>query len=210
MPAAPNLKLIKAVQAGDCDRVQSALAARADVHVNNDQILGWAAADGHVAIIRVLLAAGAADRCGTGNAISLATRYGHAEAVRLLLTVGTPEPSRQFNWLVIAAENGHADVVRIFPAAGVDVHGDHEAALSLAAYRHHDEVVRILLAAGSDPVEAWNHAKRATKNAMMASLDARGSAMTAAQRKRLSAQSAGFMHLRSAARSARQQRALQR
>ncbi|HKG15591.1 MAG TPA: ankyrin repeat domain-containing protein, partial [Pyrinomonadaceae bacterium] len=90
--------LVSAAGAGDAARVESLLAAGADVnaaHDGGDTALMRAASKGHLQIVGRLIEAGAdpnAERDDGFNALALAVLFGHSDVVRALLGGGA-DPS---------------------------------------------------------------------------------------------------------------------
>ncbi|XP_046383299.1 ankyrin repeat domain-containing protein 50 isoform X1 [Ischnura elegans] len=126
-----------------------------------------AAWQGHVAMVELLLAAGAkvnAEDHEARTALHGASWQGHASVVRLLLGAGASVDhscTQGATPLCIAAQEGHAECVRVLLRGGADPnHADHcgRTALRVAAKSGHDEVVRILedfaATAGSPAVSA--------------------------------------------------------
>jgi len=130
-----NEALWTAVVLGDIGRVQEAL--RADAAVNADikapkvfvgqTALMRAAYDGHVAIVRLLLKAGAnvnaKDREGSTALLSAATR-GHVEIVRLLLKASADVNAKNEygnTALYSAALFNHIEIVQLLLKAGADI-----------------------------------------------------------------------------------------
>ena len=85
-----------------------------------------------------------------------AARNGHLDVVRLLLEAGADKHAvmrYRATALHVAAQNGHLDVVRLLLAAGADKDAEMQAgrtALHLAAHQGHLHIVRLLLEAGAD------------------------------------------------------------
>ena len=105
---------------------------------NNYTGIHWAARNGHLAIVRLLLEAGADKDAGKQNgitALQLASLYGHLGVVRLLLEAGADKDAAiQVGATAIhaAAENGHLNIVRLL----LDARADKDAARQDGARWH--------------------------------------------------------------------------
>jgi ankyrin repeat protein len=141
--------------------------------------LWWAAAQGHDAVVRLLLDRGAytnaADKWGQ-TPLLLAVKKGHEAIVRLLLDQGAhTDAADEDGWtpLLWAAENGHKAVVRLLLDRGAYTNAadklSGQTPLLLAAARGHEAVVRLLLDRGAytnaaDKLWGQTPLLRATKN----------------------------------------------
>ncbi|KAK4679893.1 hypothetical protein QC764_208180 [Podospora pseudoanserina] len=129
--------------------------------------LWYAAQNGHEAVVKKLLAAGADVNGATAasfdgqTALQIAAGGGHLEVVEKLLAAGADvntaaAASGGRTALQAATKGGHLEVVEKLLAAGADVNGataasfDGQTALQIAAGGGHLEVVEKLLAAGAD------------------------------------------------------------
>ncbi|KAI2994347.1 hypothetical protein CBS147346_10545 [Aspergillus niger] len=121
--------------------------------------LSWAAERGHVAVVKLLLAAEEVDidsRNSIGRSpLSLAAQNGHDEVVKLLIREDVDIDSKDVPGstpLALAAENGHERIVRLLLATGKAVIDSRDSSgnspLSLAAQFGHEAVVKIVLATG--------------------------------------------------------------
>jgi uncharacterized protein len=134
--------------------------------------LGLAACGGHLAVVRALLAAGAAadsrNRLGC-TPLFLAAAGGHADVVSELIAAGATVDAASSaacgcrTALFWAAGRGHKDAVTVLLAAGASVRSrgtDGATALAYASRRAegqaHPHILQQLLDAGSDP-EARSH-----------------------------------------------------
>lgn len=128
-PAGTTL-LMFAAGNGNEQLLEFLLQNRANILKQNrygDTAVAIAALNGHLPIVRRLLAAGA-DIANTGwNALHYAAFNGHVEIVRFLVTKEMDLDIRAPNGntaLMLAARNGHKDVVAILVEAGANMELD--------------------------------------------------------------------------------------
>ncbi len=123
-------------------------------------MLHFASFDGHVALVRLLLDAGAQiEAKDNGGATPLygASQEGHLEAARLLLACGAAVDEGTndgSNSLMIASEMGHIDVVRELLAHGAAINARADVGrtpLISACAKGHLAAATLLLDAGADP-----------------------------------------------------------
>jgi len=167
--------LYDAIRTGNAEGARAALAAGADVHRGDGDVLCYAALFGAVEIVGILLASGAIVHARHGDAMCYAAGRGNVAVINMLLD------------------------------AGSDVHANDDAALHWAARDRHHAAVRILLDAGSNPVIVLKNAPQDDRNSVVATLDACADAFTTEQRGALLAISrpGEFVQLRALDASAR-------
>jgi ankyrin repeat protein len=157
--------LVRAAAAGEVEAVRALLAAGADVDARwslkagvETTALHAAAENGHGAVVRILLDAGANVNCPTieykrnmegDTPLLAAARNGHAEIVRLLAEAGADLNGGDFDErpLAMAASAGHVDVVSTLVECGVntrlkDFRG--KSAVDYARAAGHTAVVQLL------------------------------------------------------------------
>ena len=159
---ATNEAFISACGGGHVSEVERLLHAPQDPDAReakyNSAGIHKAAWNGHLAVLRLLLEAGAnKDAAGFRGvtALHLAAENGQLDVVQLLLEAGADtNATRESAWrpLHMAAANGHWAIVRLLHEAGADKDAamrNGTTALSNAAHNGQLDVVRLLLDAGS-------------------------------------------------------------
>ena len=169
--AATDSPLISAAKHGDEAGVRSLLSVpkvrlKADTTVINTAgpdgttALYWAARGDHLAIVRMLLAAGAkvdaADRYGI-TPLALAAVNGSAPVISALLEAGADANARVGDGetvLMAAARTGRADAAKLLLDRGADPNvrepSQGETAVMWAAGENHAEMVRLLASRGAE------------------------------------------------------------
>jgi ankyrin repeat protein len=127
-PGTLNLQLVDAVKRGDLAETQRLLDAGAQVDARDAKhgspAVVWAAHEGHVELLEVLLNAGGSVESAKGEgdtALWYAAQQGHLGTARLLLDHGAePNPTGPdgASAVAIAEKNGFADVVELLRARG--------------------------------------------------------------------------------------------
>ena len=107
-----------AVQRRDADRVGALLALGADPNFQRSYALCVAAADGSVALMRLLLDAGADANARGGLPLVLGVDGGHLEAVRLLLDRGAAPDALNGEALRLATRFGRQDFAELLLQRG--------------------------------------------------------------------------------------------
>jgi uncharacterized protein len=136
--------LLSAARAGSVPTVRLLLARGVDVnHAEKFQqttALMWAAAEGHLDVVDLLLEAGA-DANRQGHVTSLGTRH------------NADHPTGGFTALMFAARNGNEAMVRKLLARGANINlknGDNASAAMVAIYNDRFDVAAALIELGSD------------------------------------------------------------
>ncbi|KAJ3045559.1 hypothetical protein HDV00_009216 [Rhizophlyctis rosea] len=154
-----NLCLFAAIYSKQRESVKMLLEAGARV---NGGELDAAARVGNVAIVRMILSAGASihqvpDFFQDGGLYNAAWG-GHLEVVQLLIAAGAAVegfPGRGAP-LIGAAERGASEVVKLLLEHGADVHRDDDKSLRGVVKGGYAKVVKLLLAAGADASGVWD------------------------------------------------------
>ncbi|KAJ2631485.1 hypothetical protein H4R22_001946 [Coemansia sp. RSA 1290] len=108
-----------------------------DIHEDDDAALRIAAGLGHVAVVQLLLDAGADAEAAEGEPLALAAGNGHVQVVRLLLERGASARSSHSRALRAAVMTGDASIACIeeLLAYGADMHVMNNSCLLAACYR---------------------------------------------------------------------------
>lgn len=128
----------------------------ADIHIDNNCALKWAAGNGYYKIVKLLLEYGADINAQNNCAIKLASENGHSSVVELLIGISN-NPFVNSEALVLAAKNGHSDVVKIFIDNGTNLSFNYFEALQLACNYGRKNVVKILLKNNVNPNNVNNY-----------------------------------------------------
>jgi ankyrin repeat protein len=167
--AAPDVRLIEAVKAGDGSTVRLLLKAHVPVdtaEADGTTALHWAVRADDRETVALLLHAGASpsavNRYGV-TPLSLAALNGSLDVTRALVVAGADPNARLAEGqtaLMAAARAGNPDVVQVLLDAGADAEASEqelgETALMWAAHEDHVAVVETLAAYGAD-VDARSH-----------------------------------------------------
>jgi len=170
-------QLISSAEQGNISTIRVLLSRNAvDVDASDQEqntALHYAAKEGHVAAVRLLLQHGADynNRNSYGwTALMQAAAHGHVRAVRCLLEFGAPATARdKFDQsaLVVAAANGHNDIAQRLVAESNE---QLSLALAYAAYYGRTSTVKLLLHLGAEPSETLN--SKTTWSALLYALHA--------------------------------------
>uniref|UniRef100_A0A6C0JR58 Ankyrin repeat protein n=1 Tax=viral metagenome TaxID=1070528 RepID=A0A6C0JR58_9ZZZZ len=135
-----------------------------DPSVNENLAIGWASQNGHLDIVKLLLADQRVNPTEDNNlAIRGAASSGHVEVVKVLLTDPRVDPSAINNYAIrYASENGHAEIVRLLLAdSRVDPSAYNNEAIRVASQHGQTEIVNLLLTDPRvDPSDSDNEAIR--------------------------------------------------
>lgn len=159
-----DVTLLEAARAGDAERLQASLEARANPeHLDGLYTpLHYASMQGSVDMLRMLVDAGVDVEVKDSEGrtpLLCAAGSGSAEVTRLLLEArANPDPdtttdAKFFTPLAQAAANGHVEILQILWNAGADLHKkSHKGCtpLHVAACMGHEPAVRFLLDASAD------------------------------------------------------------
>jgi ankyrin repeat protein len=168
--SAKKRALFEAIASGDAEAVREALAkgAKPNSRLQGEPAVLKAAYRGRVAILKMLIAAGAdVDRPVTGKAMGfggpnrtalvMAAFEGHVECVRVLLRAGARVDASMLYRnklsmcaLSAAAFNGHLEIVRLLLRRTSAIGHPWDRPLCYAVHGGTPDVVRLLLQAGAD------------------------------------------------------------
>ncbi|AGH97872.1 ankyrin repeat domain-containing protein [Micavibrio aeruginosavorus] len=148
-------KFIDAAQNGDMDRVQSIIQKgsidfTADDRVCYGTALIHAASNGHIDIVRLLIAHDAAIDSINESALRCAAAKSRIDIVRLLIERGVNIHANNGAALRHAAENGQIDILRLLIKHGADITANDSWALREAAANGHIKIARLLVKRGAD------------------------------------------------------------
>lgn len=173
-----QLELVRAAEDADADRV----AALLKKHVDPDSAFGdgttalhWAAYNDDIALVKLLLKAGAKPESFTRlqklTPLHMAAESGDAELINTFLDAGAKpdEPNETGTTpLMIASASGNTAAVTTLLVHGANVNAREktygQTALFFAAARNRADVIRMLLAKGADPKVKTSVAKLARVN----------------------------------------------
>jgi ankyrin repeat protein len=162
-----------AAEKGDVAKVQSLIAAKADVNApqaDGATALQWAAYENNSALADVLIKAGANVKLANHDGatpLSLAATNGNAAMLKKLLDAGADPNERQPNDetpLMLAARTGNVDAIQVLLGHKADVNAKEKlrgtTALMWAAEQGHPEAIRALVAGGADVQAMTDHDTR--------------------------------------------------
>ena len=92
-------------------KIKQLIKEGADPKINNNYALRWAAENGHLEIVKLLIPV-SDPKAGGSYALQLAATKGHLEIVKLLIPVSDPKAGGSYA-LRLAAENGHLEIVKL-------------------------------------------------------------------------------------------------
>ncbi len=128
-------------------KIKQLIKEGADPKAHNSNALRWAATNGHLEIVKLLIPV-SDPKAGGSYALRLAAENGHLEIVKLLIPVSYPKAHNSYalRW---AAENGHLEIVKLLIPVS-DPKSLDSNALRWAAAEGHLEIVKLLIPV-SDP-----------------------------------------------------------
>jgi hypothetical protein len=133
----------------DVFTIQYLIEQGADIHIDNDKILQYAAIGGHLDIVHLLADNGANIHANDDAAFRKAAGHGHLEVVQYLVKRGaniSEYNNMAFQW---AVENGHIDVAAYLLNQGADVHANRDYALRISARNGNLNLVAFLIDKGA-------------------------------------------------------------
>jgi ankyrin repeat protein len=140
-----NVLLLDTAATNNIILAKQLLAAGADVHADDDDVLIYAVLEGNIEIVKILLMAGADVHARNDQALQMATRNGHVEIVKLLLDYGA-DVHAGGDKAVISAVKKDRDITKVLLDHGADLHAQGDTALRDAAYQNDRDTVAFLLA----------------------------------------------------------------
>ena len=129
----------------------------ADIHVDNDYALCWAAAAGYLDIVKYLVENGANVHVSNDLALRRSAKRGHFEIVKFLVENGANVSADDDCAVIWAAKRGHLNIVEYLAGKGANVHAGNNLAFLLSAEYGHLPVVKYLVECRNpNPGSAWN------------------------------------------------------
>lgn len=163
--AAAVTPIVDSAKSGDAETLRTLLRNGGDadeVQADGRSALHFAADEGNLELVRMLIHAGAnvdvGTRIGAYTPLHMASRNGHAEVMRALLAAGANLRAATTNSgvlpLHLAAASDNPEAVRVLIEAGADVNAREgswqQTPLVFAAAGNRVDNIRLLLAAGAD------------------------------------------------------------
>lgn len=137
-------ELVRRAKNGDHEGVAIILGRRAHPRLSDSEPLCWAAAEGHVECVKLLIPV-SDPKARDSLALSMAADQGHVECVKLLMPVSDPTAENSIA-LRSAAQNGHAECVAALLTAS-DANDLDLQALHAAVKNGHVDCVKLLIPA---------------------------------------------------------------
>jgi len=117
----------------------------ANIHVDNDWPLIWAAGNGYLDIVEFLVEKGANIHIYNDEPLKLAAENNHVDVVKFLLDKGANVYANDNYVLEWAAERGYLDIIQFLANKGLNVYVNNNKALKVAADNGHLNIVKFLL-----------------------------------------------------------------
>ena len=167
-------EICKAAGSGDLDRVRSILKQRPEFArrdgIQGYQPIHYAAREGHLHVVRLLLEAGAIPTRITYrervSAIDMARHHGHAEVAEAMETWRFRQTGETETGILLCRAAGRGDIEGVRELLDTDPSGIHsvnrsgDTALHVAVENHHLTVIEELLDRGADPDRANARGKK--------------------------------------------------
>src|SRR4051812_23960371 len=162
----------------EAEGIGDSRVAEAFTQKGADDILLWAAEEGHVSVVTAALKAGVSAKLSSManlRPINLAAKGGQAEVIELLVQAGeSPSYAKFFGKPVAieAAEQSHLEAVRTLVRLGADINARDEnggqTVLIAAAGKADAELIRLIVEKGADPNDADDDGRTALMEAARA------------------------------------------
>jgi len=149
--------LIEASKGGELNIVKEAIRNGADIHLNDEQALGWASEYGNLDIVKYLVSLGADIHENDDIVLRFASKNGYLEVVKYLVNLGANIHAINDEALRLASRKGHVEVVKYLISLGGNIHANDEEVLIWAAYNGDLELVKYLVSLGAN-IHAQNEA----------------------------------------------------
>ena len=144
--AARDEAVLNAAEKGYFSLVEALLADRSLIQEpKRSRVFALAATNGHLEVVRQLLAKGEISEGDRGQAVTLAAERSHQEVVKALLANGKISEGSKGMAVINSAKNGHLEIVKTLLADGGISEVQRGWAVIEAAKNGHLEVVKYLL-----------------------------------------------------------------
>ena len=157
-PCVGDVRTAYSARFGNVSGVQDLISSGVNVQASQNWALYEAAKSGHIAVVEMLLSAGAninGGRSSHHTPLKSACESGNAQLVQLLITRGVQEGSLDGLLHAQCYPSRSEEVFDVLLAAGADVNDNNGVALSLASSYGRTSLVKKLLASGAD-LNLWN------------------------------------------------------
>ena len=119
--------------------------------------VGWAAAFGHLEIVKILVSRGANVRAHNDYIVRWAAENGQLDVVKYLVSQGADIKTDNNNAIRWAARGGYVELVKYLVSQGADIHSNDDCSIRWASIFGHLEVVKYLVSQGADIQACANH-----------------------------------------------------
>lgn len=133
-----------AVKAHSTPDVMLFIQNGADLHMDNDWPLRYAAKSGDETLVRLLVKRGANIHAQDDYAVRWAAAYGRDSVVKYLTKKGANIRAMDDFALRMAAHNGHESVVRFLVENGASPYSTNYSSIRWARFNHHTSIVEFL------------------------------------------------------------------
>ena len=127
------------------DTIKYLVTCGADITINNNYAVCWAARNGHQEIVKYLAKHGADITADDNYAIRYASENDHLETVKYLAEHGADVTAKNNYAICCAAQNGHLETVKYLVEHGADVTAINNYSIRHAASNGHLETVKYLV-----------------------------------------------------------------
>ncbi len=126
------------------ETIQYLVSLGADIHVDYNCVLRWAAQNDNIETIKYLVSIGADIHADDNVAILWASMYGYLEVVQYFVSMGADIHSEDGYAIRLASDYGHLEVVKYLVSVGANIYALNDQALRWASDRGHLDVVEYI------------------------------------------------------------------